>query len=176
MKRISLTAWIFIGMAAGIALGYWRSRHSRVQLAPSQQYLSSADQVDHRAAAVRDAGGGHRQHRQRQGDGPHRREGDRLLRGRDDDRPVPRAGRGQSRRGPAKACSWSDRPRRLRCRRPQQTAGAILEHTFPTSIIDAMARGEVLQIVVFSFLFGAACAASEPRRSRSWTSRNRSPR
>jgi proton glutamate symport protein len=35
----------------------------------------------------------------------------------------------------------------------------ILEHTFPVSIIDAMARGEVLQIVVFSFLFGAACAA-----------------
>lgn len=36
--------------------------------------------------------------------------------------------------------------------------GAILEHTFPASIIDAMARNEVLQIVVFSFLFGAACA------------------
>lgn len=36
---------------------------------------------------------------------------------------------------------------------------AILEHTFPASIIDAMARGEVLQIVVFSFLFGGACAA-----------------
>jgi len=35
----------------------------------------------------------------------------------------------------------------------------ILEHTFPVSIIDSMARGEVLQIVVFSFLFGAACAA-----------------
>jgi proton glutamate symport protein len=35
----------------------------------------------------------------------------------------------------------------------------ILEHTFPTSIIDAMARGDVLQIVVFSFLFGTACAA-----------------
>lgn len=34
-----------------------------------------------------------------------------------------------------------------------------LEHTFPISIIDAMARGEVLQIVVFSFMFGAACAA-----------------
>lgn len=34
-----------------------------------------------------------------------------------------------------------------------------LEHTFPTSIIDAMARGEVLQIVVFTFLFGTACAA-----------------
>jgi len=36
---------------------------------------------------------------------------------------------------------------------------SVLEHTFPASIIDAMARGEVLQIVVFSFLFGAACAA-----------------
>jgi len=35
----------------------------------------------------------------------------------------------------------------------------ILEHTFPTSIVDAMARGEVLQIVVFSLLFGMACAA-----------------
>jgi len=34
----------------------------------------------------------------------------------------------------------------------------ILEHTFPTSIVDAMARGEVLQIVVFSLLFGMACA------------------
>jgi proton glutamate symport protein len=35
----------------------------------------------------------------------------------------------------------------------------IVEHTFPTSIIDSMARGEVLQIVVFTFLFGMACAA-----------------
>jgi len=39
------------------------------------------------------------------------------------------------------------------------TFSGILEHTFPASIIDAMARGDVLQIVVFSFLFGAACAA-----------------
>jgi proton glutamate symport protein len=35
----------------------------------------------------------------------------------------------------------------------------VIEHIFPTSIIDAMARGDVLQIVVFSFVFGAACAA-----------------
>jgi len=39
------------------------------------------------------------------------------------------------------------------------TLASTLEHTFPQSIIDAMARGEVLQIVVFAFLFGAACAA-----------------
>jgi proton glutamate symport protein len=42
----------------------------------------------------------------------------------------------------------------------QTNAGAsqLVEHAFPTSIIDAMAKGEVLQIVVFAFIFGAACA------------------
>jgi proton glutamate symport protein len=35
----------------------------------------------------------------------------------------------------------------------------ILEHTFPTSVIDSMAKGEVLQLVVFAFMFGTACAA-----------------
>jgi proton glutamate symport protein len=42
----------------------------------------------------------------------------------------------------------------------QPTVTSVLEHTFPASIIDAMARGEVLQIVVFSFLFGVACATA----------------
>ncbi len=40
------------------------------------------------------------------------------------------------------------------------TIAGILEHTFPASIIDAMAKGEVLQIVVFAFIFGAACVAA----------------
>jgi len=38
------------------------------------------------------------------------------------------------------------------------TFAGILEHTFPTSIVKSMADGEVLQIVVFAFLFGMACA------------------
>jgi proton glutamate symport protein len=41
----------------------------------------------------------------------------------------------------------------------QSTLNTMLEHTFPTSIIDAMARNDVLQVVVFAFLFGAACSA-----------------
>jgi proton glutamate symport protein len=41
----------------------------------------------------------------------------------------------------------------------KQDFSAIIEHIFPTSLIDAMARGDVLQIVVFAFVFGAACAA-----------------
>ncbi|HEY1240862.1 MAG TPA: cation:dicarboxylase symporter family transporter [Bryobacteraceae bacterium] len=39
----------------------------------------------------------------------------------------------------------------------------ILEHVFPSSIIDAMARNDVLQILVFSLLFGAACTAIGPK-------------
>ena len=42
---------------------------------------------------------------------------------------------------------------------PVAQAGFKLENIFPTSIIDAMARNDALQIVVFAFLFGAACAA-----------------
>jgi proton glutamate symport protein len=39
------------------------------------------------------------------------------------------------------------------------TFSSVIEHIFPSSIIDAMARNDALQIVVFAFLFGAACAA-----------------
>ncbi len=41
----------------------------------------------------------------------------------------------------------------------QTTASGFVEHIVPTSLIDSMARNDVLQIVVFAFLFGAACAA-----------------
>jgi proton glutamate symport protein len=39
------------------------------------------------------------------------------------------------------------------------TGADIAEHTFPTSVIDSMARGDVLQIVVFAIIFGISCAA-----------------
>jgi proton glutamate symport protein len=42
---------------------------------------------------------------------------------------------------------------------PAAQAGFKLENIFPTSMIDAMARNDALQIVVFAFLFGAACSA-----------------
>lgn len=35
----------------------------------------------------------------------------------------------------------------------------FLHHVFPTSVVDAMARNEILQIVVFSLFFGVATAA-----------------
>ncbi len=42
---------------------------------------------------------------------------------------------------------------------PRASAGAALENAVPASIFEAMATGNVLQIVVFSFLFGAAANA-----------------
>lgn len=45
----------------------------------------------------------------------------------------------------------------------QTSASGFVEHIVPTSLIDAMARNDVLQIVVFAFLFGAACAKIGPK-------------
>jgi proton glutamate symport protein len=41
----------------------------------------------------------------------------------------------------------------------QQRGWDIFLHLFPTSVVDAMARGDILQIVVFSIFFGIAVAA-----------------
>ena len=40
-----------------------------------------------------------------------------------------------------------------------QTGWEFLTHLFPTSVVDAMARGDILQLVVFSVFFGIAVAA-----------------
>jgi proton glutamate symport protein len=44
--------------------------------------------------------------------------------------------------------------------RNQQNGWDILLHLFPTSVVDAMARGDILQIVVFATIFGIAVAAT----------------
>jgi proton glutamate symport protein len=41
----------------------------------------------------------------------------------------------------------------------QQHAWDILLHMFPTSVVDSMARGDILQVVIFSMFFGIALAA-----------------
>jgi proton glutamate symport protein len=43
--------------------------------------------------------------------------------------------------------------------RTQQSGWDILLHLFPTSVVDAMAKGDILQIVVFATIFGVALAA-----------------
>ena len=157
MKRISLTAWIFIGMAAGVALGIAAPGFAR-QLGPvSNVFLrlirSIIAPLLFGTLVVGIAGGG-----------------DMKRMGRIGGKAIlyfeivttlalflglfavnlVQPGRGIPIRATAAEAAVAQ---------TQTTFASVLEHIFPSSIIDAMARNDALQIVVFAFLFGAACAA-----------------
>ena len=157
MKRISLTAWIFIGMAAGVAVGIAAPGFAR-QLGPvSNVFLrlirSIIAPLLFGTLVVGIAGGG-----------------DMKRMGRIGGKAIlyfeivttlalflglfavnlVQPGRGIPIRATAAEAAVAQ---------TQTTFASVLEHIFPSSIIDSMARNDALQIVVFAFLFGAACAA-----------------
>lgn len=157
MKRISLTAWIFIGMAAGVAVGIAAPGFAK-QLGPvSNVFLrlirSIIAPLLFGTLVVGIAGGG-----------------DMKRMGRIGGKAIlyfeivttlalflglfavnlVQPGLGIPIRATAAEAAVAQ---------TQTTFASVLEHIFPSSIIDAMARNDALQIVVFAFLFGAACAA-----------------
>jgi len=157
MKRIGLTSWIFIGMAGGIALGLLAPDTARQLGIISNIFLRLIKSIIAPllfGTLVYGIAGG----------------GDLKAMGRIGLKAIiyfevvttialflglgavnlVRPGEGMSLERTAAEAAVAQAP---------PTVASVLEHVFPTSIIDAMARGEVLQIVVFSFLFGAACAA-----------------
>jgi proton glutamate symport protein len=157
VKRLSLTSWIFIGMAAGIALGVWAPEIA-VQLGPvSTVFLRLIKSIlapllfGTLVAGIASTGS------------------------------VKAMGRIGVKAiiyfeivttialfigllavnvfRPGDGMRLERSAAELSLAKPVQGIGQLLEHTVPSSVIDAMARGDVLQIVVFSFLFGMACAA-----------------
>ena len=157
VKRISLTTWIFIGMAAGVALGIVAPGFAR-QLGPvSRVFLqlirSIIAPLIFATLVVGIAGGGDMKRMGWIG-------GKAILYfevvttlalflGLAAVNLV-RPGAGISIHGSAAEAAIPQ---------TEATFSSVLEHIFPSSIIDAMARNDALQIVVFAFLFGAACAA-----------------
>ena len=157
VKRLSLTAWIFIGMAAGVALGIVAPGFAR-QLSPvSRVFLQLIRSIIapllFGTLVVGIAGGGDMKRMGRIG-------GKAILYfeivttlalflGLAAVNLV-RPGAGIPIHGSAAEAAMPQ---------AQTTFSSVLEHIFPSSIVDAMARNDALQIVVFAFLFGAACAA-----------------
>lgn len=157
MKRLSLTSWIFIGMAAGIALGFFAPAFAANLVPLSNIFLRLIKSIiapllfGTLVAGIASTGS------------------------------VKAMGRiglkaiiyfevvttvalflglaAVNLVQPGRGMQLSPTGSEVNVPKIQTSFAAILEHTFPSSIIDAMARGEVLQIVVFSFLFGAAAAA-----------------
>ncbi len=126
------------------------------------RHVPADDQDDHRAAAVRDARRRHCGHRRPEGDGPHRPQGHHLFRGRHDDRAVPRPVASSTSSSPAPGCrSPAMSTDSLKAVQSIQahTGWDMLVSLFPTSVVDAMARGDILQVVMFSIFFGIGLAA-----------------
>lgn len=157
MRRLSLTAWIFIGMAAGVALGVFAPGFAK-QLGPvGSVFLRLIRSIIAPlifATLVSGVAGG----------------GDMKQMGRVGVKAIlyfeivttlalflglaavnlVRPGLGVPIQRTSAEAALTQAP---------ATFSSVLEHIFPTSLIDAMARNDVLQVVVFAFLFGAACAA-----------------
>ena len=164
VRRRSLTTWILVSMVVGAAIGH--DFPDVAVVAPgAQPDLPPAHPHDRGAAPVCHPG---RRHRRPFQPAPGRPDGHQvagLLRGGDDAGAAHRVGGDLDQPGRASA-STSRRPPR-RCAQPaQRTWQDIVLDIFPENIARSVADAEMLQIVVFSVLFGIALAMLSDERRR----------
>jgi proton glutamate symport protein len=157
MKKVSLTAWIFIGMAAGVALGIFAPDFAKQLGLMSTVFLRLIRSIiapllfGTLVAGI--AGGGDIKHMGRIG-------AKAILYFEIVTTFALFLGLGVVNLvRPGEGVPISRTAADAAAPATPTTLAAVVEHTFPASIIDAMARNDVLQVVVFAFLFGAACSA-----------------
>ena len=163
--RRGVTTQIFIGLLLGIVVGYlWPDSASPVK--PLADAFLRMIKMIIAPLALRDARRRHRRHRRSQGDG------------------AASASRRSSTSRSATTIALflglalvnifqpgaglampigADTSAAAAMAQNQQHAWDIFLHLFPTSVVDAMARGDILQLVVFSTFFGIALAAIGPK-------------
>lgn len=158
MKRPSLTAWIFIGMAAGIAFGLMAPDAAKQSGVVSTVFLrlirSIIAPLLFGTLVYGIAGGGGGKHMGRIG-------GKAILYFEIVTTLALFVGLGVVNLvRPGDGVPIAHTAAEAAAPAPPATLATVVEHTFPASVVDAMARNDVLQLVVFAFLFGAACSAT----------------
>ena len=157
MKRISLTTWIFIGMAAGVVLGIAVPNFAKALAPVSNIFLSLIRSIIapllFSTLVVGIAGGGDIKQMGRIG-------GKAILYFEMVTTVALFLGLAAVNLvRPGEGVTLQRTAAEAAVKQNQTSLSSIVEHIFPTSIVDSLARNDALQIVVFAFLFGAACAA-----------------
>ena len=167
----SLFGQVVVALVLGVVIGVvWPD--FAVKLKPlGDGFIKLIKMVDRPARVLRGRAW-HRRRRRPEEGRPRRRQGADLLRGRDHDRPrcsacmlafVFQPGVGMNIDPQDARCQGAQRLHRARVEQADADTVEFLLKIIPTTVFDAFAKGDILQVLLFAVLFGARCRCSATR-------------